>query len=419
MPQRNCNRIKEKVSKPSKRITLAIDVEEYKKIVTEPEVFRSWLDANIKRFPELFPSTIGQGYYLHSIRSSVKLPEIALRRIALKSNGEVFTVAPSSVMPYMTSYTDDVEKALFLLRFGVPYWALTYVFGKNDMFWFRQFCHFGRYHIIQTTVKDIEKLPKDLLADEKHIYINGEKAYIATTVGSDCILGASISLSADEEGLTEAYAHFQEEALHLSPDYQPESVNLDGWAATQKAWLNLFPLIAIIQCFLHAFLKIRNCCKKRFKEIYPEIAQRVWDVYKACDVPSFLAGIATLQDWAEEKLQGTGSALQSVQKLCAKADLFVLAFEYPTAYRTSNMIDRHMQPMDRWLFHTQSFHGHLASAEKAVRAWAIFHSFWEYCPRANIRKRFKSPVHKLNGFVYHDNWLHNLLISTSMAGAKS
>jgi hypothetical protein len=321
-------------------------------------------------------------------------------------------------MPYMTGYTDDVEKALFLLRFGVPYWALTYVFGKNDLFWFRQFCHFGRYQIVQTTVKDLAKLPKDLLADEKHIYINGEKAYIATTVGSDCVLGASISLSADEEGLTEAYGHFQAEALHLNPDYEPESVNIDGWAATQKAWLNLFPLIAILQCFLHAFLKIRNCCKKRFKEIYPEIAQQVWEVYKAMDATSFRARIADLENWAAEKLQGTGSALQSIQKLCAKADLFVLAFDHPTAYRTSNMIDRHMQPMARWIFHTQSFHGHLASAEKAVRAWAIFHNFWEYCPRANIRKKFKSPAQRFNGFVYHDNWLHNMLVSTSISGTK-
>jgi len=47
-----------------------------------------------------------------------------------------------------------------------------------------------------------------------------------------------------------------------------------------------------------------------------------------------------------------------------------------------------------------------------------FHSFWEYCPRANIRKKFKSSAHKFNGFVFHDNWLHNMLISTSMAGAK-
>ena len=418
MPPRNYIKTKEKVSQSSKRIVLAIDLEMYKALVKVPEAFRRWVDEEITRHPELFPSEIVNGYDLHSIRTSRKLTDVTLRRIKLKSTQEVFGIAPSSVMPYMTGYTDDVEKALFLLRFGVPYWALTYVFGKDDMFWFRQFCHIGRYHIIQTTVKAIEKLPKDLLADEKHIYINGEKAYIATTVGSDCILGASISLSADEEGLTEAYGHFQEEALHLNPDYEPESVNVDGWAATQKAWLNLFPLIAIMQCFLHAFLKIRNCCKKRFKEIYPEIAQQVWDAYQAMDATSFLVRIAALENWAEEKLQGTGSALRSVQKLCAKANLFVLAFEHPTAYRTSNMIDRHMQPMDRWLFHTQSFHGHLASAEKAVRAWAIFHSFWEYCPRANIRKRFRSPAHKLNGFVYHDNWLHNLLVSTSIAGSK-
>jgi hypothetical protein len=318
----------------------------------------------------------------------------------------------------MTSYTEDVEKALFLLRFGVPYWALTYVFGKNDMFWFRLFCHFGGYKIVQTTVKDLEKLPEDLVADEKHIYINGEKAYIAVTVGQDCLLGASISPTADEEGLTEAYGHFQEEAQQLNPEYQPKTVNTDGWSATKKSWLNLFPLIVIIECFLHAFLKIRNCCKKRLKDIYPEIAERVWEVYKSMDPASFLADLASLQKWAEENLHNTPTALQSVLKLCAKADRFILAYDHPNAYRTSNMVDRHMLLMDRWLFHTKYFHGHLSSAEKAVRAWTLFHNFWEYCPRANIRKKFKSPAHKLNGFVYHDNWLHNLLISTSIAGAK-
>lgn len=418
MPQRNCTITKEQVSRASKRITLAIDLAEYKEIVDKPQAYRIWVDTNIESYPELFPPDIAKGYSLHSMRTSLKLPDITLRRIKLKANNEVFTIAPSGVMPYMTGYTDDVEKALFLLRFGVPYWALTHVFGKNDMYWFRLFCHFGGYSILSTTVKKLENLPKDLLADEKHIYINGDKAYIAMTVGADCVLGASISLSADEEGLTEAYGHFQVEVLQLDPDYEPASVNIDGWAATKKAWRNLFPLITIIQCFLHAFLKIRNCCKKRFKETYPAIAQRVWDAYNVIDAAAFRAEIASLQNWAHEKLQGTGSALQSVLKLCAKADQFVLAFEHPNAYRTSNMIDRHMLPMDKWLFQRQSFHGHLASAEKTVRAWAIFHSFWEYCPRANARKKFKSPAHKLNGFVYHDNWLHNLLISTSMAGAN-
>ena len=185
MPQREYTKTKEQVSKPSKRIVLPIDMEHYQDVVKEAKLFRAWIDQNIARWPELFPSDIGNGYVLHSRYASTKMPEIVLRRIELKENKAVFTIAPSGVMPYMTSYTDGVEKALFLLRFGVPYWALTYVFGKNDMFWFRQFCHFGRNNIVQTTVKDLEKLPKDLLGDEKHIYINGEKAYIATTVAAD------------------------------------------------------------------------------------------------------------------------------------------------------------------------------------------------------------------------------------------
>ena len=415
MSQQENTKAKEKVSKPSKRIVLAIELEKYKEIVKEPKEFRRWLDEHIACAPELFPADIGKGYVLHSIRNSRKMPEIALRRIELKESKEVFTIAPSGVMPYMTSYTDDVEKALFLLRFGVPYWGLTYVFGKNDMFWFRQFCHFSRYNIVQTTVKDLEKLPEHLLADEKHIHISGEKAYIATTVAKDCVLGASISLNADEEGLTEAYGHFQEEILHLKPDYEPKTVNTDGWAATKKAWLNLFPLIVIIECFLHAFLKIRNRCKKRLKEIYPEIAQRVWAVYRAIDETSFFLEINSLKEWAEERVEGT--ALQSILKLCAKADRFALTFQYPNAHRTSNMIDRHMIPMDRWLFNARYFHGHLISAEKEIRAWALFHSFWPYSPRAKIRKNFRSPAHKINGFVYHDNWLHNMLISTSIAGS--
>jgi hypothetical protein len=80
------------------------------------------------------------------------------------------------------------------------------------------------------------------------------------------------------------------------------------------------------------------------------------------------------------------------------------------------MLDRHMNSMARWLDSTRFFHGHWASAERSVRAWALLHDFGPYCPRAKISQSFSSPVHKLNGFVYHQNWLHNLLIATSLSG---
>lgn len=420
MPQRNYSKKRSKVTRISKRIILPIKLSRYNELSQDASAFRIWLDKMISNYPELFPREISQGYTLHDILPpSVKLSDVRLRRIRLKERDEqgrvqVFTIASSDILPYMTGYTDEVEKPLFLRRFTVPFWGLTYVFGRNDSYWYRLSTHLGHYEIIGTTVKTAENLPEHLLADEKHIRFNGCKAYIATTVGADCVLGASVALNADEAALTEAYGQFKQEAHHLNPDYQPQTVNTDGWSATQKAWRTLFTTIIIIECFLHAFLKIRICCKKRCKSVWPDIQQRVWDIYQAADAQDFRQQTTDFLAWAQKSLSDT--ALQAVEKLCAKTDKFILAFDYPQAYRTSNMIDRHMEPMARWLAGARFFHGHWYSAELQVRAWALFHNFWPYCPRANISKSYISPAHKLNGRVYHHNWLHNLLISTSAAG---
>ena len=40
-----------------------------------------------------------------------------------------------------------------------------------------------------------------------------------------------------------AYGVFAQEADQLAPDYQPQTVNTDGWEATQAAWKNLFPQV--------------------------------------------------------------------------------------------------------------------------------------------------------------------------------
>jgi len=96
---------------------------------------------------------------------------------------------------------------LFLRQFGIPYWALTYVFGHNDMYWYRIENHFGRNSVVGTTVKAPENLPKDIIADEKHSWENGDKVYIATTVANDCILGASVASNADAENLKEGIGH--------------------------------------------------------------------------------------------------------------------------------------------------------------------------------------------------------------------
>lgn len=423
MPQRNYSRERTKVAKPNKRAILPIGLEEYLELSGDSARFRSWLDSMIETYPELFPVEIAFGYELHDILpESAKLPGVRFRRIKLKvtdNEGKsiVLTIATSAVMPYMVALTDAVGKVLFLRKFGVPFWALAYVFGRDASYWYRVTVGFGRNEIVGTTVKDADKLPEDLLADEKHVWFNGEKGYIATTVGGDCVLGASLALDAGEAALTEAYGTFQEEANRVVPNYAPKTVNTDGWQATQNAWLALFPAITIIQCFLHAFIKIRACSKKRLKALYPAIQQQVWDIYHASTPADFRQQTTDFLAWSRQFVSGT--ALEAIEKLCAKQDAFLLAFNFPNAYRTSNMIDRHMDPMDRWLVSARFFHGHWSSAELHIRSWAILHNFLPYCPRAEAGKHFNSPAHKLNGFVYHDNWLHNLLISSSCAGLQT
>lgn len=422
MPQRKYIKERCKVTKVSKRIILPIELSSYNELSQEAKTFRAWLDTMIATYPELFPVDIEIGYTLHDILPpSVKLPNVRLRRIRLKAQDQngcqpVFTIASSDVMPYMTGYTDELEKPLFLRRFSVPFWGLSYVFGRNDSYWYRLSSHLGRSEIVGTTVKAPDKLPEHLLADEKHARFNGHKAYIATTVGADCVLGASVALNADEAALTEAYGQFKLEAQKVDPDYEPQTVNTDGWTATQKAWRTLFVTITIIECFLHAFLKIRDRCKKRWQTVWPQIQQQVWNIYQAADPQEFRQQTTAFLAWARQTV--SGPALQAIEKLGAKTDLFVLAFDFPQAYRTSNMIDRHMEPLDRWLSDARFFHGHWHSAELQVRTWALFHNFWPYCPRAQISQHYISPAHKLNHRVYHPNWLHNLLISTSVAGGR-
>ena len=108
-----------------------------------------------------------------------------------------------------------------------------------------------------------------------------------------------------------------------------------------------------------------------------------------------------------------------IKKLRANIELYKVAYDFPQAHRTSNMLDRLMQRMDRHLFSTQYFHGSLSAAELSIRGWALIHNFAPSNPRT-IEKHngFKSPAERLNKFRYHDNWLQNLLISASLGGYR-
>jgi len=333
-------------------------------------------------------------------------------------SGVVLTVAPGFVMPYMSARVAGVDKAMLMMRFHVPYWAIAEVFGHDAMYWYRLHQSLGRFSVVGTSVKALEDLPQDLVADEKHSRVDGEKIYIATTAGGGCILGAAASELASEAALINAYGVFAKEARDLAPAYAPKTVNTDGWPATQGAWKRLFPSITLILCFLHGLLKIRDRATKALSEEFKQVSQKVWDAYRAQSKAAFAQRLRRLREWAQRALPDSPMKRHTLD-LCDKRALFSRSYDHARAHRTSNLIDRLTKFLDRACFNAQYFHGTLAATEQRVRALALL---WNFCPSspATVKKYHgqRCPAERLNGKRYADNWLENLLVSGSMNGLR-
>lgn len=389
---------------------------DYQKLIQHGHTFRHFLDAAIAKHPELFPSGIAHGYWLHDSVHSKKR-NLTTRRIKLVTTQAVYQVRPDFVLPYMTGMTDDVEKALYLRRFGVPVEALADVFGRNSSYWYRLHQSLGRCSIVGTTVKDPSAIPVNLIADEKHSWRLGERVFIPTTVGSGCFLGVDMVPSAETPDLVKGYGRFRDEALDLNPNYQPETGNTDGWEPTQIALKTLFPGIALILCFLHTVLDIQKRCR-RDKGLWKKLTGRLWHVYNAPSKRHFAQRLRRLRAWANRTVKQP-SILKRLAKLKGKSKQFQVAYDYPEAARTSNMLDRLMNYQDRLLYSMQYFHGSEDSARQYLRAMALLWNFHPYGQRTTAKAPARrSPFKDLNGFEYHENWLRNLLIAGSMNGYR-
>jgi hypothetical protein len=400
-------------SRRHRTICLPISEEAYPQLVNDPSEFRRTIDDCFRRMPELFPANFAHGYRLKDDRFSVK-QEVPIRRVRLR-DGTAYSIRPSFLMPYLSARTEKVEGPLFLRTFGVPFWALAHVFGADPMFWYRLECGLGRFSVVGTTVRQAG-LPEHLLADEHHQPLDGQKVYIATTVGSGCCLGAEPTEAAGAEELKAAYGTFRDEAHDVTPEYAPETVSTDGWKGTQAAWKALFPTVVILLCFLHSWLKVRDRAK-HLKEVFAEISRRVWEAYHAPDRRSFAQRLRRLRQWSLSHL--TGVVLENVLDLCGKRDRWSVAYRHPGGHRTSNMLDRIMRGMNRYFDRGQHLHGSRAACRLHCRAWALLSNFapWQ---RATARKNqgWRSPAERLNQHRYDDCWLQNLLISASLGGYR-
>src|SRR6266478_6992187 len=330
-----------------KSICVPFDSEEhYAACVADPESFRQHLTAVFGQHPELFPASIDEGFVLHDKSWSIK-QQLRLRRIELKATAGVFLVRPSFLMPYMVGRTEEVEKALYLRHWGVPFDALVYVFGRNAMYWYRAELALGRPRIVGSTVKQPEKLPAHVLADEKHTWALGQEVSVPTTVGGGGLLGATVAEAASADALEAAYGACAQEARALSPTSSPKTVCTDGWEGTQSAWKRLFPTGGTLRCCLHSVLKIAERCG-RDRATRQLVLDRVWTVYDSGTRAQCSQRLRRLRAWATAGLP-EGPLRQMVRKRCGKGPQFARAYRFPGAHRTSNALDRLMNHQDRCL----------------------------------------------------------------------
>src|SRR5262249_27224177 len=155
---------KQPPSRGSKHICVPFDTEaQYQECVKDVATYRRYLTQMNEQHPELFPQAISGGYAFHDRYRSRK-QGVVLQRIKLKASKAVFTLRPSFVLPYCSARTEEVEKALYLRQWGVPFAALAYVFGRDAMFWYRAWLSLGRPNLVGTTVKSAATMPQDLAA---------------------------------------------------------------------------------------------------------------------------------------------------------------------------------------------------------------------------------------------------------------
>jgi len=333
-------------------------------------------------------------------------------------NKQTYRVRPSFMLPCNKGLTEEASKALFLKKFGVPFWALAFVFGKTAMWWYRLYISLGNYDLVGTTIYEAEDLPQNLIADEHHIMVQGEKKYVATTVAKGCFLGMSVCDGADESSLIAGYQEFKTEALLVKENYEPCTVNTDGWFATQNAWTKLFVSIQVIECFLYAFLKVRDRATKKMQDFFLTASDKIWNAYRAESKRALAQQIRRLREWTNKNVVDCPMK-KNILKFCKKKAKWMKHLDFQDAYRTSNMLDRLMRTMKRHKINSQMFHSTTKATTLNFRALALIHNFSPYSPSIwENKEKTCSPVTKLNQQRFADNWLENLILSANRANFK-
>ena len=170
----------------------------------------------------------------------------------------------------------------------------------------------------------------------------------------------------------------------------------------------------VVRCFLHAILKMKKYGAGQWRH---RGLDRAWHVDQAATTRQFAQRLRRVAAWTPA--HRSGAVAQRVLQRCRRRSDCTPASDGPQAHRTSKAIDRRLDDQDWRLDARRYGHGPTDSARRAVRAMALQGNLHPYGARLRRDQPSRvSPFHDLNGLPYHSNWLHNLLIASSMGGLR-
>lgn len=178
----------------------------------------------------------------------------------------------------------------------------------------------------------------------------------------------------------------------------------------------LFRGITVILCFLHSWLSIKDRCR-RDHGLRKELGQRVWDTYRAETQAMFAQKVRRLREWASRCLPESPLKTKVI-RLCERRKDFTPAYKHPESARTSNEVDRLMDFQDRQLYAMRGLKGNREATRLMLRASCLLWNFHPYTRHTKESASARSPFEQMNGFLYEEDWLRNLLCAASLKGQR-
>jgi len=353
----------------------------------------------------------------HSHYTRVRLGGLVIWRLQCKKCRAVFTILPHFVLRYSGVKPEVAKKALLATQGGLSLeLSATIIENISPMVIYRLMCAFGRAGLVTVLTRCQLPLPKYLLADEKHSYCLTEKVYLPTIVEGRVVWHLGYTKDKTAEAFEAAYSQFQQAAVVIEPQYQPQAILTDGFESTRKSLRNLFPGVVLGNCLRHAANRIGSKLKSVSKSVRNDLSEQFARLFddRTVEKENKIRSLGQkLRRFAEKvgKIAGQANTERLRSWFARKKEGWYVLFRDTEMPATSTLLDQAHNAFDRKLFMMKGFHHPNGSQQQFLTGLAMLYDFVPYQRRA--RNAGKCGVEVEGGKLPSNDWFLNLQILTS------